>query len=895
MLSVCTKVRTAENEQERRRQDGMLSTALRLVLKAAPSFSMRGPPPAQPQQQQQAASQNVVSHVLLQAVELLEEASSRHNNPDAIYLLAEMNFYGNYSHPRNFPASFDYYRRLADDHGNSSAMYMVGLMYSTGIGNAVEMDQARALLYYTFAALRGHTRAEMTVAARHHAGVGTPRSCDEALKYYKRVADKAITWYRSGPPGGMGWVQQPYRIADEVGGVYGEGASAVSSGINAMRAQPHSDAYASIDDIIEYLDLMAQKGDFKAALNVGRIYYEGQRSLERDMTMARKYFLMVASKYWRKDGRVVENPKPTLDKTAGKAAGYLGRIHMRGDGLEEPNFDRARSWFERGISQGDAQSQYYMGLMLRHGYGGMKNLAKATELFRAAAEQDFAPAQVELGVLYLDQGQPEDLRIANDYFELAARYGNVEAFYYLAEMIHHGVGRDKACAPALAYYKSVAEKADPLVSSWTEANQAYESGDYELALLEYLGAAEQGYEKAQNNIGYLLDPQQSTLQRLPSWFLRPQGPKQGLMNNSALGLVHWTRSSRQNNVDALVKMGDYYLYGIGTDRSVDKAVQCYTGASEYHQSAQALFNLGWMHENGVGLDQDFHLAKRYYDIALTTNEEAYLPVTLSLLKLRLRSAWNTLTHGQINSIQDEPAPARSWSLKEWIDTFTSSGRYYDEEIYEDLYDDGYMDEEGNLDELGELQFLEPFVIVGLVVAIMFLLYYRQQRQMAHRREQEEEERQRQRQGQQGAAGGAGVLRNQPAVNGGGFFPPPNNPAQADWLAGGSSPRASPAATASGTSVNRAASSSPAPPPGGARTQIRRRAAADQKEKEANARPSSTRAAGAGGSSSTMLRLYTDESPGLKVDPVVVLVLSLVFIFSVVALHIIAKVTRRFSS
>lgn len=74
------------------------------------------------------------------------------------------------------------------------------------------------------------------------------------------------------------------------------------------------------------------------------------------------------------------------------------------------------------------------------------------------------------------------------------------------------------------------------------------------------------------------------------------------------------------------------------------------------------------------------------------------------------------------------------------------------------------------------------------------------------------------------------------------------------------------------------------PPGGARTAIRRRAAADQKEKIANARPSSTRAAGAGGSTSTMLRLYTDESPGLKVDPVVVLVLSLVFIFSVVALH-----------
>lgn len=34
----------------------------------------------------------------------------------------------------------------------------------------------------------------------------------------------------------------------------------------------------------------------------------------------------------------------------------------------------------------------------------------------------------------------------------------------------------------------------------------------------------------------------------------------------------------------------------------------------------------------------------------------------------------------------------------------------------------------------------------------------------------------------------------------------------------------------------------------------------------------------------MLRLYTDESPGLKVDPMVIMFLSLGFIFSVVALH-----------
>ncbi|KAG5929497.1 Arf guanine nucleotide exchange factor sbh1 [Claviceps africana] len=112
----------------------------------------------------------------------------------------------------------------------------------------------------------------------------------------------------------------------------------------------------------------------------------------------------------------------------------------------------------------------------------------------------------------------------------------------------------------------------------------------------------------------------------------------------------------------------------------------------------------------------------------------------------------------------------------------------------------------------------------------------------------------------------------------------------------SSPRASSPANAPGVSSGASLGRPSSPtPPGGPRTAIRRRAAADQKEKIANARPTSTRSAGAGGSSSTMLRLYTDESPGLKVDPVIVLVLSLVFIFSVVALHVIAKITRRFSS
>ncbi|GAA6014766.1 hypothetical protein JCM11491_001973 [Sporobolomyces phaffii] len=82
-------------------------------------------------------------------------------------------------------------------------------------------------------------------------------------------------------------------------------------------------------------------------------------------------------------------------------------------------------------------------------------------------------------------------------------------------------------------------------------------------------------------------------------------------------------------------------------------------------------------------------------------------------------------------------------------------------------------------------------------------------------------------------------------------------------------------------------------PGATGPQLRRRAAALAEKKDDS--PNSPRAAGAGGSSSTMMRLYTqDDNVGLKVDPVIVLSLAVVFVFSVVSLHLISKFMRYLS-
>lgn len=82
------------------------------------------------------------------------------------------------------------------------------------------------------------------------------------------------------------------------------------------------------------------------------------------------------------------------------------------------------------------------------------------------------------------------------------------------------------------------------------------------------------------------------------------------------------------------------------------------------------------------------------------------------------------------------------------------------------------------------------------------------------------------------------------------------------------------------------------PPGGQRTLQKRRAAHSAKEKQSKQVPASTRQAGFGGSSSNILKLYTDEANGLRVDPLAVLFMAVGFIFSVIVLHIMAKVPNK---
>ena len=64
---------------------------------------------------------------------------------------------------------------------------------------------------------------------------------------------------------------------------------------------------------------------------------------------------------------------------------------------------------------------------------------------------------------------------------------------------------------------------------------------------------------------------------------------------------------------ARIKLGDYHFYGFGTDVDYETAFIHYRLASEQQHSAQAMFNLGYMHEKGLGIKQVSVTLKQMYE------------------------------------------------------------------------------------------------------------------------------------------------------------------------------------------------------------------------------------------------------------------------------------------
>jgi len=471
--------------------------------------------------------------------------------------------------------SHQLFSKLASE-GDPEGQMGMAFLYATG--TLVNSSQSQALLHYTFGAFGGSSWAQMALGYRYWSGMGVATSCEKALDYYRRVAQAVAAEVSfSG-----GQTLQRVRLQDE------------------LDSGGHSGGLLD-NDLIEYYQLLADKGDVQAQVGLGQLHYQGGRGVAMDQHNALNYFQQAA------------------DAGNAVAMAFLGKMYLEGGESVAQNNETALKYFKKAAGLNNPVGQSGLGLMHLYGKGVPKDYKKALDFFQKAAEQSWVDGQLHLGNMYYNGwGVRKDFKMAIKYFNLASQSGHVLAFHNLADMHATGTGMLRSCPTAVELYKNVAER-----GKWgelmMEAHADYRRGRYDEALLKYLLLAELGYEVAQSNAAYILDRKETELYNAEEMWKR--------------ALVYWSRAAAQGYSAARVRLGDYFYYGWGTGIDYEQAASHYRIASEQQNNAQAMFNLGYMHELGLGMKRDIHLAKRFYDMAAETSVDAKVPVALALAKL----------------------------------------------------------------------------------------------------------------------------------------------------------------------------------------------------------------------------------------------------------------------
>ncbi|KAG7282092.1 hypothetical protein CRUP_023608 [Coryphaenoides rupestris] len=524
--------------------------------------------------------------------------------------------------PQNVPRAKDLFEKLV----------ALGFLYAAGLG--VNSSQAKALVYYTFGALGGNMVAHMILGYRYWGGVGVPQSCESALTHYRLVANQVAS--DMSLTGGS--AVQRIRLLDEV-------------------ENPGSTNGMLEEDLIQYYQFLAEKGD----VGLGQLHLHGGRGVEQNHQRAYDYFNQAANagnthamaflgkvglgQLHLHGGRGVEqNHQRAYDyfnqaANAGNthAMAFLGKMYSEGSEFVPQNNETALQYFKKASDLGNPVGQSGLGMAYLYGRGVPVNYELALKYFQKAAEQGWVDGQLQLGTMYYSGiGVKRDYKQALKFFNLASQAGHILAYYNLAQMHATGTGVMRSCHTAVELFKNVCERgrwSDRLMSAYG----SFKEGEVDASLVQYLLLAEQGYEVAQSNVAFILDQMEGA---------------QVFSENETYprALLHWTRAAAQGYTVARIKLGDYHFYGYGTDVDYETAVIHYRLASEQQHSAQAMFNLGYMHEKGLGIKQDVHLAKRFYDMAAEASPDAQVPVFLALCNWAWSTPCSTCATSNVNEL-----------------------------------------------------------------------------------------------------------------------------------------------------------------------------------------------------------------------------------------------------
>jgi len=272
--------------------------------------------------------------------------------------------------------------------GSSQSQYVLGLMYSNGLG--LKQNKPEAMKWLRAAAEQAHAAAHYKLEQLEN----EVDSSDDALKRF-------MAQHRAG----------------------------ASARAPRQNQAPSSHQPAADDNTLfqRYLSA-AQQGDAEARFMLGLFYLEG-RGVEQSTNMAASQFKLAAT------------------QGQARAQFVLGLMYYHGRGDIMKNEKMAKHWLTKAAMQGLADAQYSLGLLYAR---DEPHMADAIRWWRKAAAQQHAKAQHNLAISYLTgQGVQANRNTAMQWFIQEARQGDPQAQFDLGRLYSEGKwfeqnGRDAA-------------------------------------------------------------------------------------------------------------------------------------------------------------------------------------------------------------------------------------------------------------------------------------------------------------------------------------------------------------------------------------------------------------------------------------------------------------------
>ena len=221
----------------------------------------------------------------------------------------------------------------------------------------------------------------------------------------------------------------------------------------------------------------------------------------------------------------------------------LGRAYQKAN-----YFTAAVGQYRRAAEQNYAPAQNNLGASYENGRGVPKDDQQAIAWYRKAAEQNYAPAQSNLGVMYQNgQGVPRDDEQAIAWYRKAAEQNYAPAQNNLGFMYQYGQGVPKDEQQAIAWYRKAADQglALALNNLDEDAEAAVNRNDFATAIRIMRPLADQGNARAQRLLGMMYNA---------GW---------GVPKDDAEAVKWFRRAANQGDGDAQASLGAEYRNGTG--------------------------------------------------------------------------------------------------------------------------------------------------------------------------------------------------------------------------------------------------------------------------------------------------------------------------------------------